>query len=80
MATDDDATSALGRIEVLSRNIDDLGRERELAIARALVAGATWAQIAKSLRCSPQAAHKRFRWVRHDERTGTVWHERPLPL
>lgn len=72
------ATSPLRRIAVLSKRIDDLGRQRDLAVARAIAGGATWAQIAQSLGCSPQAAHKRFRWVRHDEKTGAVWHERPL--
>ena len=54
--------------------------QRELAISRALAAGATWAEIAQSLGCSPQAAHRRYRWLRHSEKTGAVWHERPLPL
>ena len=74
------ATSPLRRIAVLTERIDALGRERELAIARALGAGATWADIANSLGCSPQGAHKRYRWLRYDERTGAVWHERPLPM
>lgn len=73
------ATSPLRRIAQLTERINALTHERELAISRALVAGATWAEIAESLDVSPQAAHKRYRWVRHNERTGTVWHERPLP-
>jgi hypothetical protein len=74
------ATSPLRRIAVLTERIGELGRERELAIARALATGATWAEIANSLGCTPQAAHKRFRWVRHNDETGAVWHERPLPM
>ena len=72
--------SHLRRIVVLTERLDELGRQRDLAVARALAAGATWAEIAQSLVCSPQAAHQRFRWVRQDERTGAVWHERPLPM
>jgi hypothetical protein len=45
-----------------------------------LAAGATWAEIANSLGTSPQAAHRRYRWLRFSEKTGAVWHERPLPL
>jgi predicted transcriptional regulator len=70
----------LRRIESLTAQLDKLSRERELAIARAVKAGATWAEIAQSLGCTPQAAHKRYRWLRHSERTGEVWHERPLPI
>jgi len=77
---DDLAVSPLRQIAVLTERLDGLSLNRELAVARALVAGATWAEIAQSLGCSPQAAHRRFRWVRHDEATGTVWHERPLPI
>ena len=57
-----------------------LSAERELAISRALAAGATWAEIAQWLGTSPQAAHRRYRWLRHSDKTGAVWHERPLPL
>jgi hypothetical protein len=54
--------------------------ERELAISRAQSSGATRAEIAQSLGCSPQAAHRRYRWLRHSEETGVVWHEHPLAL
>lgn len=73
-------TPPLRRIEVLTARLGDLSAERELAIARALAAGATWAEIAHSLGCSAQASHKRYRWLRHDEQTGKVWYESPLPL
>ena len=70
----------LRRIESLTAQIDKLARERELAIARAVAAGQTWAEIGKSLGCSPQAAHEKYRWLRHNDKTGEVWRERPLPL
>jgi len=74
------ATSPLRRIETLTTRIDNLASDRERAIARAIAAGATWAEIAHSLGVTPQAAHKRYRWLRFSERTGEVWHERPLPI
>jgi hypothetical protein len=72
--------SPLQRIEQLTGRLNKLTSERELAISRALDAGATWAEVAKSLGCSTQAAHRRYRWLRYNLKTGTVWHERPLPL
>ncbi|MHB8593941.1 MAG: hypothetical protein ACYDB3_06345 [Acidimicrobiales bacterium] len=74
------AASSLRRIEALTERLDALTADRDLAVSRALTAGATWTEIAGALGCSSQAAHKRYRWVRHSERTGAVWHERPLPL
>jgi len=73
-----------GGLRELSR-VDDrfrlvAGQQSEVAIARALVAGSTWAEIAQSLGVTTQAAHKRYRWIRYSEVTGEVWHERPLPL
>ena len=70
----------LRRIESLTAQIEKLNTERELSIARAVAAGCTWAEIAARLGCTPQSAHRRYRWLRHDDRTGEVWHERPLPL
>ncbi len=52
---------------------------RDRAVAAALTAGATWAEIAGVLGVSASAAHKRFRWVRVDPDTGVVWREPPLP-
>ena len=74
------ATSPLRRIEALTARIDNLSTDREMAIARAVAAGVTWAEIAHALGVTPQAAHKRYRWLRYSERTGEVWHERPLPI
>jgi DNA-directed RNA polymerase specialized sigma24 family protein len=70
----------LQRIEQLTSRLNKLTTERELAIALALDADATWAEIAQSLGCSTQAAHRRYRWLRYNLKTGAVWHERPLPL
>lgn len=72
--------SPLRRVTVLTERLDAVAAERDLAVSRALAAGATWTQIAEALGTSPQAAHKKYRWVRHNDRTGEVWHERPLPL
>ena len=52
---------------------------RDRAVAAAVTAGATWAEIAGVLGVSASAAHKRFRWVRVDRDTGVVWREPPLP-
>ena len=73
-------TPPLRRIVSLTARIDALSIDREVAIARAVTAGATWAEIAYSLGVTPQAAHKRYRWIHYSERTGEVWHERPLPI
>lgn len=74
------STPPLQRIEQLTGQLTKLTTERELNIVRALDGGATWAEVAKSLGCSTQAAHRRYRWLRFDPKTGAVWHERPLPL
>jgi len=73
-------TSHLRRIEKVATHIAQLTAEQNLAVSRARAAGASWAEIANALGCTPQAAHKRYRWVRHSERTHEVWHERPLPI
>jgi len=73
-------TRALRRIDTLTTQLNALSAERELAISRALAAGATWVEIAHWLGTSPPAAHRRYRWLRHSDKTGAVWHERPLPL
>jgi DNA-binding NarL/FixJ family response regulator len=70
----------LRHIESLTAQIEKLNSERELAIARAMAAGQTWAAIASCLGCTPQSAHRRYRWLRHNEKTGEVWHERPLAI
>ena len=40
--------------------------------------GATWAEIGEALGVSAQAAHKRYRWLRHSPLTGECWYEPPL--
>jgi len=70
----------LRRIEKLAADISQLTAEQDLAVSRARAAKASWSKIANALGCSPQAAHKRYRWVRHSEQTREVWHERPLPM
>jgi len=72
--------SPLQRIEQLTGRLNRLTTERELAIARSLDDGATWAEVAQPLGCSTQAAHRRYRWLRYNAKTGAVWHELPLPL
>jgi DNA-binding NarL/FixJ family response regulator len=74
------SASPLQRIEQLTGRLNRLTTERELAVARSLDDGATWAEIAQSLGCSTQAAHRRYRWLRYNPKTGVVWHERPLPF
>ena len=73
-------TGPLQRIENLAAQITQLAVEQDLAVSQARAGGATWAEIAHALGCSPQAAHKRYRWIRHSERTGEVWHEHPRPI
>jgi hypothetical protein len=43
-----------------------------------MAAGATWAEIGEALGVSAQAAHKRYRWLRHSPMTGECWYEPPL--
>ena len=64
----------------MTAQIDKLTRECELGIAPAVATGKTWAEIGKSLGCSRQAAHEKYRWLRHNDKTGEVWCERPLSL
>jgi len=73
------ASSARRRIETLTARLDNLSADPEMVIARALTASTTWAEIAQSIGVTPQAAYKRYRWLRYSERTGEVCHERPLP-
>jgi len=72
-------TTALRRIETLTRRLEALNSERDLAVSTALAGGATWAEIAASLGTSPQAAHKRYRFICHSDDTSAVWYEHPLP-
>ena len=69
----------LERVEALTARLDALATERDRAVADATAAGAPWPEIAAALGVSTQAAHKRYRWLRHDPATGALWHEPPLP-
>ena len=69
----------LHRVARVSRQIADLSLGLDLAVCHAREAGAAWADIAGVLGCSPQAAHKRFRWLRRNA-AGVVWREPPLSL
>jgi hypothetical protein len=73
-------TASLRRIESLTTKLADLQAQRELAISKAIAGGATWREVAGSLGCSPQAAHRRYRWLAHNDKTGEVWYQEPLPL
>ena len=70
----------LARISTITERIAELEHEREVAISQAIGAGATWAAVAVALGVSTQAAHKRFRWLRHSPINGETWYEPPLPM
>jgi len=70
---------ALNRLKKAVDRLATVEVERDRAVAAAMAAGCTWAEIGEALGVSAQAAHKRFRWLRHSERTGEVWREPPLP-
>ena len=70
--------SPLEKIEALTVRIADLEAHRARAVAAAMTAGATWAEIGHALGVSAQAAHKRYRWLRHSPATGECWYEPPL--
>jgi transposase-like protein len=73
--------SRLERIETLTALAWPLSkRDRQTAIAAAATEGTTWAEIGRALGVSAQAAHKRYRWLRHSSTTGETWHEPPLPI
>jgi FixJ family two-component response regulator len=70
----------LSAIESLTNQMEALTVERELNIAKAVAAGSTWSEIAARLGCTAQSAHRRYCWLRHNEATGEVWRECPLPI
>jgi DNA-directed RNA polymerase specialized sigma24 family protein len=72
--------SRLERIETLTARMAALEADRQTAIAAAATEGTTWAEIGRALGVSAQAAHKRYRWLRHSSTTGETWHEPPLPI
>jgi hypothetical protein len=74
-----DRRRPLQLIESLTARIETLEVERKAAVSRAVSGGATWNEIGATLGVSAQAAHKRYRWLRHSTTTGETWHEPPLP-
>lgn len=67
----------LQRVGELTSEVSRLSAELDLAVCQARDAGASWREISRELGCSPQAAHQRYRWARHNLH-GVVWHEPPL--
>jgi hypothetical protein len=70
--------SPLEKIDALTVRIAGLEADRERAVAAAMATGVTWAKIGDALGVSAQAAHKRYRWLRHSSMTGECWYEPPL--
>jgi hypothetical protein len=72
--------SALKKLEAAAARLAVAESQRDAAVAAAMEAGCTWAEIGRALGVSAQGAHRRFRWVRHSPVTGEVWREPPLPV
>ena len=70
--------SPLEKIQTLTGRIAEVEAQREKSVAAAMAADATWAEIGEALGVSAQAAHKRYRWLRHSSVTGECWYEPPL--
>ncbi len=70
--------SPLEKIEALTGRLAEMEAVRERAVAAAMERGATWAEIGEALGVTAQAAHKRYRWLRHSSVTGECWYEPPL--
>jgi len=67
-------------IEKITERMVVLGADRDRAVVKAVDAGCTWSEVGGALGVSAQAAHKRFRSVRHDPTSGETWREPQLPL
>ena len=72
--------SALKRLESVAARLAAVEAQRDVAVATAVDAGCSWADIGRALGVSAQAAHRRFRWLRYSPVTGEVWREPPLPV
>lgn len=68
-----DTAAAAAQLRTIETNL-------EIAVARALHWGASWAQIGDTLGITRQSAHRRFRHLHWDPATRTVWTEPPLPI
>lgn len=68
------------RLELVAGRLAAVEAQRDVAVVSAVEAGCTWAEIGAALGVSAQAAHRRFRWLRHSPVTGEVWREPPLPV
>jgi ECF sigma factor len=71
-------TAALKKVETVAERLANLEAQRDTAVAVAMAAGCTWVEIGAALGVSAQAAHRRFRWLRHSPVTGEVWYAPPL--
>jgi hypothetical protein len=70
--------SPLEKLRALTARMAELDAARERTVAAAMAGGATWAEIGDALGVTAQAAHKRYRWLRHSPLTGECWYEPPL--
>jgi hypothetical protein len=70
----------LRKLEGVAERLARIETQRDAAVAMAMEAGATWAEIGAALGVSTQAAHRRFRWLRYSPVTGEIWREPPLPV
>jgi predicted transcriptional regulator len=69
----------LARLAKATEQLVSIERERDRAVAVAMTAGCSWAEIGASLGMTAQGAHRRFRDLRVDE-DGFVWREPRLRL
>ncbi len=71
--------SVLKRVETVTARLASLEAQRDAAVAVAMAEGCSWSEIGAALGVSAQAAHRRFRWLRHSPVTAETWREPPLP-
>lgn len=72
--------SPLEQVAVRHQEIRRLNHELDVAVHAAVIAGSSWAAIARVLGVSAQAAHKRYRSVSYSSVTDEIWRELPLPV